>query len=124
MQPTISNQEILLIEPITEAPQVGDVLLYKTNTGRLIAHRVVLIIPNFRRTSLSRYLMQGDAVRTFDGWIQKHQILGNVVAKEINGSAVSLPKRSFVMLGPRLSKTFLFSLAVKIRRLIRGRSKK
>lgn len=85
MEPSIAEGDIILVERLATGPSINDILLWKTTSGRIIAHRVVFIFPGFSKKINRRFLMQGDACLRSDGWIVHDQVLGRVIARDVNG---------------------------------------
>jgi signal peptidase len=55
----------------------GDVLLFRTDDGRLIGHRLHRVE---QRPEGKRYLLKGDANVRFDDWVSGSQVLGKLTA--------------------------------------------
>lgn len=70
-------------------PRLGDVVLARTPTGRIV-HRVI-----WRRSSAGRreWLTLGDGNATFDHWLAGDAVLGVVTSVEDSGGGVRLVRR-------------------------------
>jgi signal peptidase I len=88
MRPFILEGDALEIQAVQpERIRLGDVVLYRAGTERLLAHRVV----GFRKESgESFFLLQGDAARQRDGWVAGHQVLGRAISLNRNNHRVQL----------------------------------
>jgi hypothetical protein len=80
MHPFIKNGDIIEIKP-TEASAVrlGDVILYHSAGGRLLAHRVIELGTQRGQVAL---VTKGDAASGPDQLVHPEQVLGQVVAIE------------------------------------------
>lgn len=88
MQPLIRRG----IDPVTIVPlqrplKKGDVILFKTNSGRYVVHRVW-------RLKDGTVCTLGDNCRNSDGWIPEESILGQAVCYSRNGRRYRLDTRS------------------------------
>jgi len=98
MQPTISEGEIITVEPV-EPSQVkrGDIVLYQNHRG-VIAHRVVAIEkksdelpgPPHQSSLVTFFILRGDASGVCDEPVKSQQILGKVVSVERRGHHIHL----------------------------------
>lgn len=87
MRPLVRrDRDRVTILPLMRRLRVGDVVLFKSNTGRFVVHRV--------------YRLDGKAVQTMgdhchrpDPWIQLDQVWGLVVSVERDGRRFSLNNR-------------------------------
>jgi hypothetical protein len=83
MHPTIRYGEIIVIEPVGQAPiRAGDVLLYRRSRSA-IAHRVIRLTPS--AGGRSTLVLRGDAADCCDDPISLDQVLGRVIAVERRG---------------------------------------
>ncbi len=74
MRPFIDDGDALTIRLVAaEETRVGDVVLYESETGRILAHRVIKTTGRHDQRLL---LVQGDALPNPDGWIRPEQVLG------------------------------------------------
>lgn len=81
MEPTLMTGDLVLIQDIHVVPQVGDILMFKTNTVPIpVVHRVVSVSERGVKT-------KGDARGRADDWtVPEDQICGKVVV--IGGNPV------------------------------------
>ncbi len=75
MKPLLKSGCLVRIAPLQEIPQVGDIVLCRTNSNRLVSHRVVSASSGSIRT-------KGDACSQADGVVEQKQILGRVISVE------------------------------------------
>lgn len=75
MKPLLTSGCLLRIAPLQQAPQVGEIILCRTEGRRLVAHRVVA-------TSADSITTKGDSCSQVDKVTDPRQILGQVVAVE------------------------------------------
>jgi hypothetical protein len=75
MKPLLPPGCLLRIEPMTEPPEMGDIVLYQSEGGRLVSHRVIALTSEGIQT-------KGDAFVSADGAVGLSQVLGKVVAVE------------------------------------------
>jgi len=88
MSPLVRDGDILLVQPVdARALRVSDVVLCKSDEGRVLVHRVI-------RKKLgeegSRFTVQGDALCRSDGVIPGEQIYGRVATIERHGAHISM----------------------------------
>lgn len=105
MQPTISEGEIITVEPVKPSlVKRGDIVLYQNHCG-VIAHRVVAILnprssifnsfftsilhPQFSILS-TFFILRGDASGACDEPVKPQQILGRVISVERDGRSFRL----------------------------------
>ena len=90
MWPFIRPGDVLLIEPLrSKWPRVGDVALYQTVHGTLVAHRVVRTGARESENNSGLYL-RGDRLWAPLEQTHPHQLLGRVVAIERDHHWISL----------------------------------
>ncbi len=80
MYPLVRNDDILLLEPFQDGKiRVGDVVLFNSQTGDVVVHRVIR-----RRNTANgmQYKIQGDQAAQPDGWIPREKILGRLSVVE------------------------------------------
>jgi len=82
MRPFIRSGDVLNVRPIEEGQplQIGDVLLGRPSSKRLVAHRLQRIRPG-------GLLLQGDACASPDGWLRPEDVLGRVTSIERDGKS-------------------------------------
>lgn len=86
MWPFLRGGDGLVVEPVsTRNARVGDVLLYRTSHGGVVAHRLV-------GRSGGRLRTRGDRVRAPAEWIGPGQVLGRVGAVERAGRHIDLDR--------------------------------
>jgi signal peptidase I len=77
MVPFIRDGDILTIQPVEfSALRIGDIVVYKREANRAIAHRIV------KKTSKGgqrELLIRGDSSGCDDGWVKLVQVLGRVI---------------------------------------------
>jgi signal peptidase len=88
MYPTIKDGEMITVQPIEISKiKIGDIVLYRTQTG-VIAHRVVHVKrPN-------QLFLCGDASNSFDAPVMPQQILGKVISTIRAGRKILLDKKA------------------------------
>jgi len=90
MWPFIRDGDVLVVEPLEGgAVRVGDVMLYRTAVGRVMAHRVV------RRTAQDgdvTLLIRGDGSEGAGDTVVPGDILGRVMWMERGGGAMRLDR--------------------------------
>ena len=95
MSPTITDDELMLIEPITrEKIAIGDIILYASLSDTAVIHRVLRLEET---SSGSVIITRGDACDLDDVPAPSERVLGRVVSVERDGVAVALsePRRSW-----------------------------
>lgn len=116
MRPAIRDGDVITVSPLGRlTPRRGDVLAFRLpGQPRLLVHRV-------RRCRRERFLLQGDGVRTADGWITAGDVLGIVTRVERGGRARWWPDR---LARPRLARLYfaLYAAWPPVRRLL-GRAR-
>ncbi len=83
MQPEILHGDIVIIEPIVHPVADRDIVLYLSQGGRPILHRIVK--SKIGPTGQTLYLLRGDAHKDADGWLVAEHILGRMVTVERRG---------------------------------------
>ena len=75
MQPLIRHGDELIVDPLSRAPGLGDVVVCQPSAGRgsLLIHRVIRKCPN-------RIQIKGDNRLAPDGWFNRTEIVGIVRA--------------------------------------------
>lgn len=92
MYPAIRDGEAVTVEPVEPSGvRRGDIILYKTGSGSVIAHRVVEV--NKSGGKIGSFILRGDASETCDLPITPGQILGRVVSVERGGRDLDLAGR-------------------------------
>lgn len=83
MQPKILHGDIVTIEPVVHPISEREVVLYLTQGGRPVLHRII----ESKVDSLGQpsYLLRGDAHAAADGWLSAERILGRMVAVQRHG---------------------------------------
>jgi signal peptidase I len=93
MLPLIADGEAIIVEPIlTQSIRRGDILLYSSVRGGVIAHRVVRV----ERAGLGRPVrltLRGDASISADEPIAATEVLGRVRAVERDGRIMKIHGR-------------------------------
>jgi signal peptidase I len=75
MEPYIETGDVLIVQRNNSpsfSVNIGDIVAFRDNTGRIIAHRIVGM-----RNDM--YLVKGDNVEKPDGYIKYEDIIGKVV---------------------------------------------
>ncbi len=75
MKPLLRPGCLLRIAPTRKVPRIGEIVLYRSKSGRLISHRVLVSKSEF-------ILTKGDACVTPDSPVNRSRILGQVIAVE------------------------------------------
>ncbi len=97
MKPLVRDGDIMLVEPFGQKlPRLGDVVLCQTESGRVLAHRV---IGRQGKLEEKTYLIQGDRAAYADGWISHEQIWGRVSKLERGGNVINLENPFMKALG-------------------------
>jgi signal peptidase len=80
MWPFIRGGDVLVVRPVeVEALRVGDVVLYRTGGGGLMAHRMIRRAVRGGQTGL---LIRGDGSAGPGDWVRPEQVLGRVTTVE------------------------------------------
>lgn len=88
MRPWLQDGDIVWIEPAGPGDiRPGDVVLYRTDDGRPLVHRVRR---RAGRGENARFYIQGDSDSALGEWVRTAQVLGRVVRVERNGRRVPL----------------------------------
>jgi signal peptidase I len=88
MRPFIRDGDLVEVRPIgATSVRRGDVVLFRAEGGRALAHRVVRVVGDDRREAL---VTKGDSITWCDGPISREQVLGRVVAVERDGRRIGL----------------------------------
>ena len=99
MWPFIRDGDVLIVEPLEGgAVRVGDVVLYRTAAGRVMAHRVVIRTTDDGDVAL---LIRGDGSEGAGDTVVPGDVLGRVTWMERGGGAIRLdrwPRRMLVRL--------------------------
>ncbi|MBP7867858.1 MAG: S24/S26 family peptidase [Acidobacteria bacterium] len=118
MRPAIRDGDFITVHPLGElTPRRGDVLAFRLpGQPRLLVHRV-------RSCRRGRFLLQGDAVHSADGWVGAADALGIVTRVERGGAVRWWPSP---LERPRLARLYfaLYAFWPPLRRLlarVRGR---
>ncbi len=117
MLPAIHDGDILVVASINRRALPGDILLFKTATGRPVAHRVWVA----RGIEPNRwiYFIFGDNAVSPDGWVLHSEVLGRVVSYERDGKVRTLTSGvNFFYLLRSLLKNFLHCLKRKLRSIL------
>jgi signal peptidase I len=113
MAPFIHDGDVVTIEPVTDrGVLVGDVVLYRTAAGGLVAHRVLRKIMGCGAEAL---LVRGDATSGPYDQVLPEQVLGKVVSLERDGAVVRLDSWH------RRLGALLLTSGVALLRRVRGR---
>ena len=72
MSPFICNNETVVIEPLFRELRIGDVILFRSQGGQLILHRIL-------KKTLNGYGTRGDGTSHDDGIIPHNAVLGRAV---------------------------------------------
>ena len=97
MWPSIRDGDVVKIQPMgSTAIRRGDVVLYYSGQGRLVAHRVA---NRCTQQGCVELLMQGDALTRPDGLVPQEQVLGRLVAIQRSGRCVRLDTPLYRALG-------------------------
>ena len=84
MKPLIrSDKDIVTVMPLLRDPMVGDIVLFRGNSGKIIAHRVYKILPNGIQT-------WGDNCPRADAPRKREDIYGLIVSVEKDGKTYQL----------------------------------
>jgi hypothetical protein len=75
MKPLLPPGCLLCIAPMLETPKVGEIVLYQSEGGKLVSHRVIAKRSEHIQT-------KGDSFAHPDGPVSLSQLLGKVVAVE------------------------------------------
>jgi hypothetical protein len=75
MKPLLPPDCLLRIDPMTERPEMGDIVLYESEGGRLVSHRVIAL-------TSERIQTKGDSFVSADGAVGLSRVIGKVVAVE------------------------------------------
>lgn len=111
MRPLVRSEGVVRVLPARWPPRLGEVILYRLATGRLVVHRVV-------RRAKDRVWTKGDACVTWDGPVVASQILGRVAAIE-RPVFIPLESRCARLVGRWLGWLYPRLVAIKIRALRR-----
>lgn len=82
MKPLLRSGSVVRIEPasaLSQGPALGDIVLFRATSDRLVAHRVVEID---RGVDGDRYRTKGDASGEPDDWVERGQLLGRILGIE------------------------------------------
>jgi signal peptidase I len=86
MSPFIRNGETVEIAPIESGKiRSGDIIFYRTNLKRLVAHRVIKRMIDGGRIF---FITKGDRSPVFDEYVYSDDVLGKVVAVEKKGRII------------------------------------
>jgi hypothetical protein len=111
MEPFILDGDLLVVHPLASRVRRGDVLLYQSSGGKVLAHRVVR-----RARDGARLLARGDAVRwQNEDWIDVGSVLGRVVSLERDGRVIETASRGRRWAG--LAYGFMADLWHRVRRI-------
>ena len=83
MVPTIADGDILIVDPLTSLPSIGDIVLFSRG-GEFKAHRIIS-----KRSQ--GFITRGDAGDEPDGMVQEEDLIGRVVAKQCQISGRLVP---------------------------------
>jgi len=75
MKPLLRTGSVVRIAPLSAlsaGPVLGDIVLFRAASGRVVAHRVIELDGDRCRT-------KGDASREPDGWVEHGQLLGKIL---------------------------------------------
>lgn len=119
MFPFIRNGEIVEVEPVDIGQiRVGDIVFYRTWSGRILAHRVI----KKRKGEKGVVLMtKGDAVPRPDVLVYPDQVLGRVVVVERSGRNIRFDNGLHRLVGVLYARVSPFSSWIY---LILGRVKR
>lgn len=78
MAPLVLDGDVLLVEPLAEAPRIGDVVAARRTGGPLVLHRVVALCAR-------GFVLQGDAHAVIDGEFTPSELFGVAVVAERRG---------------------------------------
>lgn len=97
MVPLVRDGDVLLVQPIEPAAlRMGDVILFGTEPGRVVVHRVIRCVA---RPEGRRFTVQGDAVARPDGTIPAAQVYGRVAVIERDGVEIDMGASAMRLLG-------------------------
>ena len=113
MRPLIPNRSLVRIAPISDSGQLslGDIVLTRAASGRLVAHRVVELDGERCRT-------KGDASGRRDGWIRHSQVLGKILGIE---GALFLPLHGPIARRAGLWLNRHYPRLVRLKAAVKGR---
>ncbi len=101
MRPLVRAEGVVRVVPASWPPRLGEVILYRLASGRLVVHRVV-------RRAEEQVWTKGDAFLTEDSPVSASQLLGRVAAIErpvfipLESAGARLAGRFLAWLYPRL----------------------
>ena len=87
MNPVIREGDLLVIEAVKVPLKVGDVPLYKRNSGQYVLHRIVGI-------KNGKYSMKGDNRTSVETGIRDRHIIGVLTAIVRNGKTYPVDRKS------------------------------
>jgi signal peptidase I len=107
MLPFIRNGEIVEVEPVDIGQiRVGDVVFYRTWSGRILAHRVIEKRKGEKGVVL---VTKGDAVPRPDVLVYPDQVLGRVMAVERSGRNIRFDNGLHRLVGVLYARVSPFS---------------
>lgn len=78
MKPVIYDDDDIIVRKFSEnLAQCGQIVLFRSTTNTLIAHRIIKIV---KSDNCVKYLLKGDSTSRID-WIEKSFIIGEVFGK-------------------------------------------
>lgn len=85
MTPRIPDGTLLTLEPLvsTTLPRIGDIVLYRSNIGRLVCHRLLA------RRGTARFGFRGDAFTCPLEWVEASRLLGKAIRRD--GARIDTP---------------------------------
>jgi signal peptidase I len=97
MLPLIQAGDFLLVKPVAPCQiRVGDVVLFITEEGRPLVHRV---IKRQKRAQCYSFLLKADQALEEDGLIAQEEVLGRLESVERAGREISMRSLAYRMLG-------------------------
>ena len=96
MLPLIQAGDFLLVKPVAPCQiRVGDVVLFITEEGRPLVHRVI----KDKRAQCYSFLLKADQASEEDGLIAQEGVLGRLETVERAGREISMRSLAYRMLG-------------------------
>lgn len=97
MLPLIQAGDFLLVKPVAPYQiRVGDVVLFITEEGRPLVHRV---IKRQKRAQCYSFLLKADQASEEDGLIAQEEVLGRLESVERAGREISMRSLAYRMMG-------------------------
>ena len=97
MLPLIQEGDVLLVKPVAPCQiHMGDVVLFTTEEGRPLVHRV---IKRQKRAQRYSFLLKADQASEQDGLIAQEGVLGRLESVERAGREISMRRLAYRMMG-------------------------